>query len=198
MRKSQIPCQVVYNRLFVDNISKEISCLNQLELFLIYKWFSFKKNINDANRASTKSVTKYREYYYGETEKKSFKGHVFFEPVRREKICVALTYWKYNNPLYSDIQIDEDNIMKLLVTDCTEEIPIALAGVHEGNGPKVNDTTIKDEEEIANPLQNYQHQAIESLVVDNNTYEIAPGEGLLAKKNSLWSKLWRSSISKVF
>ena len=91
----------------------------------------------------------------------------------------------WHNPLYSDIQIDEDNMMKLLVTDCTEEIPIALAGVHEGNGPKVNDTTIKDEEEIANPLQNYQHQAIESLVVDNNTYEIAPGEGLLAKKNSL-------------
>ena len=185
MRKSQIPCQVVYNKLFVDNISEEISCLNQLELFLIYKRFLFKKNINDAKRPSTKSVTKYREYCYGETEKKSFKGRVLFEPVRREKICLALTYLKYNNPLYSDIQIDEDNIMKLLVTDCTEEIPIALAGVHEGNGPKVNDTTIKDEEEIANPLQNYQHQAIESLVVDNNTYEIAPGEGLLAKKNSL-------------
>ena len=66
-------------------------------------------------------------------KKKSFKGRVFFEPVRREKICVALTYWKYNNPLYSDIQIDEDNIMKLLVTDCTEEIPIALDGVYEGN-----------------------------------------------------------------
>ena len=181
MRKSQIPCQVVYNKLFVDNISEEISCLNQLELFLIYKRFLFKKNINDAKRPSTKSVTKYREYCYGETEKKSFKGRVLLEPVRREKICLALTYLKYNNPLYSDIQIDEDNIMKLLVTDCTEEIPIALAGVHKGNGPKVNDTTIK----IANPLQNYQQQAIESLVVDNNTYEIAPREGLLAKKNSL-------------
>ena len=72
--------------------------------------------------------------------------------------------------------------MKLLVTDCTEEIPIALHGVHKGNGSKVNDTTIEDEEAIANPLQNYQQQASESLAVNNNIHEIAPGEGLLTKK----------------
>ena len=72
--------------------------------------------------------------------------------------------------------------MKLLVTDCTEEIPIAFDGVHEGNGSKVNDTTIEDEEEIANPLQNYRQQASESLVVNNNIHEIVPGEGLLTKK----------------
>ena len=106
----------------------------------------------------------------------------FFEPVRPEKICEALTYLKHNNPLYSDIQIDEDNIMKLLITDCTKEIPVALDGVHESNGSNVNDTTIEDEEEIANPLQNYQQQASESLVVNNNIHETAPGEGLLTKK----------------
>ena len=43
--------------------------------------------------------------------------------------------------------------MKLLVTDCTKEIPVALDGVHEGNGFKVNDTTSEDEKKIANPLQ---------------------------------------------
>ena len=84
-----------------------------------------------------------------------------------------MTYLKYDNPLYSDIEIDEDSIMKLLVTDCTEEIPIALHGVHEGNGSKVNDTTIEDEEKIAN-LLNYQQQASESLLVNNNIEEIAP------------------------
>ena len=62
--------------------------------------------------------------------------------------------------------------MKLLVTDCTEEIPIAVDGVHEGNGSKGNDTTIEDEEEIANPSQNQQQQASESLVVNNNIHEI--------------------------
>ena len=86
------------------------------------------------------------------------------------------------NRFAGDIQIDDDNIMKLLVTDCTEEIHIALDGVHDGNGSKVNDTDIEDEEEIANPLQNYQQQASESLVVNNNIHEIAHGEGFLTKK----------------
>ena len=71
---------------------------------------------------------------------------MFFEPVRPEKICEALTYLKYNN------------------------------------GSKINDITIGYEEEIANPLQNCQQQPSESLVVNNNIYEIAPGEGLLANK----------------
>ena len=43
MKKSQVPCQPVYNKLFVDDIPTEISCLNQLELFLICKRFLFKK-----------------------------------------------------------------------------------------------------------------------------------------------------------
>ena len=99
-----------------------------------------------------------------------------------EKICETLTYLKYSNPLYSDIQIDEDNIMKLLVNDSTEEIPIALDGVHQGNGSKVNDTTIENEKEIVNPLQKYQQQTCESLVVNNGIHEIEPREGLLRKK----------------
>ena len=106
----------------------------------------------------------------------------FFEPVRPEKICGALTYLQYNNPLCSDVQIDDDNIMKLLVTDCTKETPIAIDGVHESNGSKVNDSSVEDEEEIANPLQNYQQQERESLVVINNINEVASGEGLLTKK----------------
>ena len=44
MKKFQVPCQTVYNKLFVDNIPKEISYLNQLELFLICKRFLFKKS----------------------------------------------------------------------------------------------------------------------------------------------------------
>ena len=75
--------------------------------------------------------------------------------------------------------------MKLLVTGWTEEMPIALDGVYEGYGSKVNNTTIEEEEEIANSLQNYQQQPSESLVVNNNIHEIAPGEDLLTKKCSI-------------
>ena len=53
--------------------------------------------------------------------------------------------------------------MKLLLANCTEEIPTALDEVHEGNGSKVNDTAIEDEEEISNPIQNYQQQATKLL-----------------------------------
>ena len=54
--------------------------------------------------------------------------------------------------------------------------------MHEGNRSKLNDTTIEDAEGIANPLQNYQQQASESLAVNNNIHEIAPGEVLLTRK----------------
>ena len=37
MKKPQVTCQAVYNKLFVDDIPEKISCLNQLELFLICK-----------------------------------------------------------------------------------------------------------------------------------------------------------------
>ena len=39
MKKSQVQCQAVYNKLLVDDIPGEISCLNQLGLFLICKRF---------------------------------------------------------------------------------------------------------------------------------------------------------------
>ena len=47
---------------------------------------------------------------------------------------------------------------------------------------QVIDTTIEDEQEIANLLQNYQQQASESLIVNNNIHQIVHGEGLLTKK----------------
>ena len=89
--------------------------------------------------------------------------------------------------------------MTLLVTNCTEEIPIALdGGIHEGIGSKVNDTTTGDEEEIANPLPNYQLQASESLVVNNNIHEIAPWEGLLTKKNQFGQNCEELGFSQFF
>ena len=76
--------------------------------------------------------------------------------------------------------------MNVLVTDCTEEIPIALNGVHVGNRSKVNATTIEDEEEIANPLQNYQEISSESLVINNNIHKIEPGK--FADKKTLFDQ----------
>ena len=43
IKKPQVSCQAVYNTLFVDDNPEEMSCLNQLGLFLIRKRFLFKK-----------------------------------------------------------------------------------------------------------------------------------------------------------
>ena len=43
MKKYQVSCQAIYNKLFVDHIRAEISYLNPLKLFLICKRFLFKK-----------------------------------------------------------------------------------------------------------------------------------------------------------
>ena len=166
--------------MFVDDIPEKLSCLNELELFLIRKRFSFKKllimpkdqapKLHGAivnvpvGRNRTYSLLPNTEYIIMvKLTKKGFKGHVFFDQVRPEKFYETLTYLKCNYQLYSDFQIDEDNILQLLVNVCTEEIPVALDDVHEDNGSKVNDTAIEDEEEISNPLQNYQQQVSKLL-----------------------------------
>ena len=73
-------------------------------------------------------------------EKKiSFKGRAFFEPVRPEKISEALTYSRNNNLLYSDIEIDKNSLLRLLATDFTGDIPIALeeGTRHENHNSKI-------------------------------------------------------------
>ena len=45
VKKSQVPCQAVYNKLYLDDSPIGISCLNHLELFLIFKRFDLKKII---------------------------------------------------------------------------------------------------------------------------------------------------------
>ena len=53
VKKSQVPCQAVYNKLYLDDSPIGISCLNHLELFLIFKRFYLKKDHNHAKRTST-------------------------------------------------------------------------------------------------------------------------------------------------
>ena len=74
--------------------------------------------------------------------------------------------------------------MKLLVTDCIEEIPISLDDVHDNSTAwcTSNWHCYWGWRRIANLLQNYQQQASESLIVNNNIHEIVHGEGLLTKK----------------
>ena len=101
----------------------------------------------------------------------------------QKKIFEALKYLRNNNPLYSDIEIDKNSLLRLLSTDFTDDIPITLEERtrHENHNSR-NENILEDKEEIENTLQKYQHLASESLVVNNDIYEIAPGEGFSTKR----------------
>ena len=54
--------------------------------------------------------------------KLSYRGHVLFEPVRRDVVNLVLDYFKQNNFLYNNILINIDNMAVDLL--CLVEIPV--------------------------------------------------------------------------
>ena len=104
MKMSQVPCQAVYNKLFVDDIPYEISCLNQWELFLVYKRFLFKKILIMLKSQAPKpygviinvpvDVNKIHSLLPNaenvimvKLKKKSFKSHVFLSRSSWKDLC---------------------------------------------------------------------------------------------------------------
>ena len=69
--------------------------------------------------------------------------------------------------------IDKTNIARSIVTDFCEDDSIEKGIRDEEKGK---------EEETTNSLQKYQQTASESLAVNNNIREIAPGEGYSTKR----------------
>ena len=111
----------------------------------------------------------------------------------QKKIFEALKYLRNNNPLYSDIEIDKNSLLRLLSTDFTDDIPITLEERtrHENHNSR-NENILEDKEEIENTLQKYQHLASESLVVNNDIYELhlekvsQPKEFYMMKTTNNW------------
>ena len=86
--------------------------------------------------------------------------------------------------LYDDIEINEMDLTDISIPERSAE---------ESGGEVVNDcavdnldTAVHNEEENnennSNPLTKYKQPRRESLIVNNNIFEIAPGEGLSTKK----------------
>ena len=136
LKKKQIPCQAVWNKLSIDEIPDQLKCLNRLEKILISKRILFKKisimpkgqqpkikgsvcNIpiqtqsvcNCLPRGSNEDGTLLVRL----KRKIEFKGHVYFESVRPDFIMEALQHLKLTNPFYSHILINIDNINKELL-----------------------------------------------------------------------------------
>ena len=135
--KQQIPCQAVHNNLQVDEIPPELSVLEKLEQILIAQRIVFQKIVvmpkgqqrkikgaicnvpvecdqtcNTLPRPPERSgiiMLKLKR-------KLKFRGHVYLQAVRPQMILCALNWLKMNNPLYTDIVVDMNNIHSDLIS----------------------------------------------------------------------------------
>ena len=141
--KGIIPCQAVCNNMYVKDILAELASLEKLEQILIAQRIVFEKIIIMAKGQQQKKVKGAICNVPVECDetctflprppersgiimlklkrKLEFRGHVYFQAVRSQFILDALNWLKMNNPLYSNIKIDINNIsvdLTSLEDDC--------------------------------------------------------------------------------
>ena len=100
--------------------------------------------------------------------KLSFKGHVYFEPVRPQRVRAALEFLQKVNPLYQDVLISDTNFNPDLLSIGKKTLKSEI------------DFEIESDDELEttlNPLNTHRHATDESLVIENeNLLELAPGQ----------------------
>ena len=129
--KGKVPCQALYNDMFVDDIPTELPCLEKLEQILIAQRIVFEKivvmpkgqqrkikgaicnvpvecdktcqNLPHAPESSGMILLKLKR-------KLQFRGHVYYQAVRPEVLLYALNWLVANNELYKTITIDIDKL----------------------------------------------------------------------------------------
>lgn len=135
--KQQIPCQAVHNNLQVDEIPPELSVLEKLEQILVAQRIVFEKIVvmPKGQQRKIKGAICNVPVECDQTcnilprppersgiimlklkRKLQFRGHVYFQAVRPRMILFVLKWLKMNNPLYSDIAIDMNNIQSNLIS----------------------------------------------------------------------------------
>ena len=135
--KGQVPCQAVCNKLHVDELPPELPILEKLEQILIAQRIVFEKIIvmPKGRQRKIKGAICNIPVDCDQTcnilprppersgiillklkRKLEFRGHVYFQPVRPQVVLDALKWLKTNNPLYSNIGVDIDNIDTNLTT----------------------------------------------------------------------------------
>ena len=113
-------------------------------------------------------------------KKLMYKGHVFFEPVNPEKVCITLALLKQSNHFYSDIKIEINSIPFSFC--CFNENNEIVDNTHKDK--KVIDFSVEvedsdhNENENRNPLHEHRYIENETLIVNNDIiHEIALGKG---------------------
>ena len=109
--------------------------------------------------------------------KLEFRGHVYFQPVRPQVVLDALKWLKTNNPLYSNIGVDIDNIDTNLTTlqqneNVSEQNPVLNTIGGMGN------TTYNE------PNPNGQNTSPDNEAVDNDVTMTNMGNTTLSREDN--------------
>lgn len=142
--KGKVPCQAVYNDMFVDDIPIELSTLEKLEQILIAQRIVFQKIVvmPKGQQRKIKGAICNVPVECDKTcqipprapessgiillklkRKLQFRGHVYYQAVRPEIVLNALNWLKANNELYKTITIDIDRIDRNLTALEATSIP---------------------------------------------------------------------------
>ena len=132
LRKDRMPCQVVANKLFAEYLPKQFQGINRLEKLLGSRRILFGKITVMPQGKSLKMKCSICNIPVAEVDvncnalprpadsnglliiklkhKLEYKSHAIFEAVRPALVVQFLEFLKLHNHLYSDIEIDYNNI----------------------------------------------------------------------------------------
>ena len=187
--KGKIPCQAIYNNMYVDKIPIELVSLEKLEQILIAQRIVFEKIIvmPKGQQRKVKGAICNVPVECDQTckvlprppersgvimlklkRKLEFRGHVYFQAVRPQFIFDALNWLKFNNPLYNNITIDINNISANLTSfeqqgnsDTNVDINEINTSTHTLTSKQhINDNS----EEREDPLNEYRQATNESCL----------------------------------
>ena len=139
LSRGQMPVQAKANHLQLDQIPDELSSLNALELRLISLRVPFMKMValpsgkqrciqgpavNVPSKLDSlcsmlpRLPTESELIAFKLKQKLKYKGHYMYDYVSPEKLINALRWLKANNPLYADIQINDNWVDEAVSNDC--------------------------------------------------------------------------------
>ena len=194
LKKGNIPCQAVWNKLEVHSLHTTLESLHKLEKAMISKRILFSKvlimpkgqmpkikgaicnvpvDVSEINKILPRGEDSNGLISVKLKRKLIYRGHVLFEPVRPDNVQNALEFLKNNNPLYNDIVIAIDQIPPELVTPPSEN----------SEQDHIHDMNEDDLEEDDNSLDELRVGSTETMLISTIPYSIeeenviiAPGE----------------------
>ena len=203
MLKGKIPCQAVSNKLEIFNLAEKFAFVRRLEMVLVAKRIFFKKIAIISQGQSPKirgtlcniPVENIFDIYILPRpadnncliivklkRKVEYKGHVISESVRPHFLKRLLLYLKENNFLYSNIQVNLENIPKVLLP-LNQQDSIAQLLVDIANPIEIVLKNKPDSIDRKNEEDEFQSSAYETTLICGNTckselkkaHSVAPG-----------------------